>query len=298
MRSAIFAVLLSIFVILWSPPARPDGCPTRRITGAERDFQASTLAALKKALPPVPAGWGQGRVDPVKAEDQVCVGQEKEPMRLDLSAGYIREEGRKEHEDALRKATEEGSMDQDQQAQMQDLIRQQQEHTASMLPQLQKAIQSHDTAEIKRISAESEKFNKGLEAKRALFESGVAGRMSRATEGKLLKDFSANVSFVVNSYEESVWKGRLVSLRGFVAAVRTDGYLKGDTEWVEGTTRVFLGPWKVDASDARNLRFKPRRDASSPLAVQSIMIEVRADEKRAEELIKAVDLEALQALLR
>jgi hypothetical protein len=68
--------------------------------------------------------------------------------------------------------------------------------------------------------------------------------------------------------------------------------------WIEGSTYVFLGSaWKMGTSTGTYVNFTPVKKATSSTVIQNMVVKIRADAKRSEQLIQKIDWESLQKLI-
>jgi hypothetical protein len=256
------------------------------------------MTALKAAIPPAPDGWKLASTAKIEADDRVCEGAEKSPKRIYFHAEYVLEVGREEREKTLQQAVVQGMPAQDQQAQMKALQQEIAQEASRRGKLIQEAITRNDMAEVQRLSKENEKWNAENDAKIQVLKSGIDSRMASATEKQLLKDMKAQIVFAVNESSESLWKARALTMPGFAQAYRNDGYRKGETDWVEGTTRAYLGDWSKDQTRSRGDSTVLRSDPNPDPKVQTLAISIVADEKRADQLLKGLKLDSIKALMR
>lgn len=286
MRFAALAGLL----LLVSSRARADGCDSgmRPLKPEEVRFYAA-VRDLARALPHAPGGWTADEPS-ASTEESLC-----KDLDADLASGKQHLHGavavlfRAPLEPVALEAATSAPPDDKTQQRLNAILEEQQR----LLVSLAEAAQRGDSAagdalqvKIEALSAEAEKLSAPLRAS------------SEAALRAATKDTLARVELLVNEPLEGAQCAAARPIKPTIGQpfrLRCPVHVSADTE-VDGETLVLIGPWKAEIKSGK-LQAEATL-AKGPATVQTIVVRIQADERRAEQLLAGVDLGALRAALR
>ena len=159
---------------------------------------------------------------------------------------------------------------------------------------LVEAFNRGDMTEAGRIRQEME--NIGQELNAAYDKRDRA--MESAARQHEAKDVSVKISLVVNSLQEDLNGFTPTGSLDGMPVFRSQGEYAAHTGWQEGVTMVFAGPgWNIlQDRDAVWMSAKTREAAYTE--AQTLVVRIRAEEGRAQDMMERLDWDALRGLLR
>ena len=269
------------------------GDDTQPAAGEEGKFNASVVAPavtlIKKALPPAPPGWvvaGEMKLDPAPPERTM---DKMRSLRFSCSISYKRVEGLQEERKRLDDAYRESSSRHEEAVKplIEELLKKQ---TAASL-KLRKATRRRNQPEVQRLNDELDENGKTMRALHEETDRNIAQDM----ESYLIKDAEASVRVSLNDNEAELLNGEPISVRGAAFALRREGGRTGATDWNEGQTLILYGNWQQERENA--FRAEGEQQPFAPKA-KTVKILITADKKRAEQLIKKMDVKPILSLMK
>ena len=287
LRTFLLLFFTSIFL---AGPVNADS-ETRLATPAEKAFYAKVIAACTRSVASV--GLWQ-KIDESGHEtaeyENVSPGTENMPLVYHYYAEWADQE-------RLDKASNEISS-----------------ALAEKLPEVPEASESQDVRELEELSeqvaaaaaagnmAEVERLNSMAEEISARSEAIFAesDRQFREVIEKLAaRDARAVVRIGINQFYQG-FDGEPVAgkLSDGTEVFRVENGRMYNETWVEGTTYVILGKdWKAQHDEAGASMEKPEAPEIAHDRVQSVVIAVEAEQKRALQILEAMNLESIKSLL-
>lgn len=287
---AIKIIAVTIACLLLASPVWADG-ETRPATKAEMDFMQGVYAAFEKACPENgPAGWEETERSAGEVTDRVPKGVEGYPMRLDYHLKWVNAT----KNEAVRQKKEEFVSD----------------HAIGPDPALQRrfeqlaaqigaAAEKGDMKAMERLQKEMDVVGQKMNEP---FEEGDR-RVDAENKALAARDAYVKLSFAVNE----PWLGFRDGSKGPVKqapiagnpAYRIHGerYLDNYAEWVEGTTCVVLGPWKLATQGGEKGVAATFKKKAPHTGVQTVNACAQAEPARARALLEQIDWNTLKSLL-
>lgn len=287
LRTFLLLFFTSIFL---AGPVNADS-ETRLATPAEKAFYAKVIAACTRSVASV--GLWQ-KIDESGHEtaeyENVSPGTENMPLVYHYYAEWADQE-------RLDKASNEISA-----------------ALADKLPEAPEASESQDVRELEELSekvaaaaaagnmAEVERLNSMAEEISARSEAIFAesDRQFREVIEKLAaRDARAVIRIGINQFYQG-FDGEPVAgrLSDGTEVFRVENGRMYNETWVEGTTYVILGKdWKAQHDEAGASMEKPEAPEIAHDRVQSVVIAVEAEQKRALQILEAMNLESIKSLL-
>lgn len=272
--------------------ARADGGDSRPLTPAETAFFRKVLPALAQAMPPAPAGWQvseQGDTAPPPRLDGGGLG---EPLQASYRVAW---------QDFARKAKAQeaqaaAGVEVAQRQMAEPSTADQHKRMEALGEKLGAAAQRGDQAEVLRLQKQMEEVSLAM----AKVYDRNDRELKAAMDSHQVRDVDASVTILVNAFGEDFigWATADKPVAG-LAVYRQEGEDAPRFGWREGTTWVFLGPgWKlIRTEDSAHMENEPRAGLAST-KVQTLVVRVRGDAKRARKIVEAMDWNALKALVR
>lgn len=280
---------LALAALSVSVLARADS-NTRPIRSPEKKAYLRVLAAFDKALPKAPAGWTQFERTTVEAPDVMTEGAEEYPIRFDFLAKWqdpakVKAEAAL-HEKAISgmaaKGPDTGS----------DALFAENEKLANAMGA---AAERGDMKEMERLQKKMEANAVKLHAHNAPIDSARDADLAKSE----VHDLEVQVSFIGNETEQRFAATEAATeplLAGLLVYREGDGAMTS-YGWEEGTTYVFVGNWKASSEEGETVLSSAPRAGASYVGVQTIVVRVKAERKRARALLASMDWAALKALL-
>jgi hypothetical protein len=290
-KYGIQAAAIGVLIILGFL-AGSSGHAETRADQEEKDFYLSSVlpavSKVKNAVPPAPDGWivsGETKVNPlpVPGIDEVHF------LSFGHTITYKRVDGVRQEREKLDNAYAESSRRNHDAAKsrIDELIRQQTETSLA----LRKASRRRNAAEEKRLNDELEENGKKLGA----VHEDVDRKICRDVEQFLIRDAEATISIAVNDETAGLQRGEPFPMSGAAFALRSDGEQAGTTRWKEGQSLILYGDWQRVGNNV--FRGTVKRVRQGPKA-QTIKITITGEGKRAEQLLKRMDLKAILSLMK
>lgn len=288
---ALAGLLLAGALTLLPAPVRADG-DSRPATAAETAFFRRVLPALAKAAPPGPAGWELSEQSDTAPPRRMGVGTEVEPLRATYRLTWS-DTARLRQAQEAQAAAGAAAM---QRLSGEQSTADQEKRMEELAQKLGAAAERGDAAEVKRLQAQMEEVSQAM-AK--VFERQDR-ELKAAMDPHQARDAEAALLITVNVFGED-FIGRITPEKPVagLASYRQAGEDDPRYGWREGTTWVFLGPgWKlVKNEDSAHMENESRSELAHT-EVQTMVVRVQADPKRARKLIEAMDWNALKALVK
>lgn len=290
-RLALYSLILTIACLFaFSLPVFADG-DTRLANPAERAYYQSVVSTFAKAVPAAgPNGWRTVDKKTATSIDRVTVGAEDYPMSVNY---YIAWEDSKKKQMADT-AAEQALLNNMQNNGSNPEADRLNKKIEALAAELGKAIDSGDMDKAQRIMAEME----ALGAEREKIFSANDNRQNSLLEQNAAHDATLRITITANSFSDEFYRParEVPSIAGGLT-IRTDGTFDPNRGWSEGSTYVFLGNgWSFAPSETGGST--QTASANKPYtAVHTIIVQVQADEARAQEYLSRIDWNALQRLL-
>lgn len=255
----------------------------RDVTAAERETITAVLEAVRKALPPAPAGWvieGDGGFSVPKS---LCRDVELAPWRYGFGRSYRRVDDQASRDALMKKAA----------AEMQADMKRMQPHQDKLMARM-KAITAKQVEAIKKGDhAAAIAMNKEIAALQAeyqkIYEQGGAKTRTEALLQQASRDLSMHISVRVNPPQEG-HDDRAANFKlppGAASAFRWTQTREGvDTDQI----LVLMGQWKPGEKGGWQLVPRASRAATT---AHGISIQVAADPGRVTSMVDAIDFKAL-----
>ena len=279
----VLVLLLGLSTSGWA-----DG-PTRPATQAEKDYSLSVMTALSRALPQPLPGFEARDAAKIAPFDRVTPGSEAAPLRVDYSVTWVNpvqaEKERTQEGEAINRAASRintPSMQEQQKAIMARFNK--------LTPELQKALEKKDQAEVARVQKEMEKLGQELN------KLGQAQQAVLKNETEALTKLSSlTIRMSVNDFYESQPAPLVKELKPFSG---NTAYAYNDTEgkYMSRMT-VMVGPWKK-RSENEQVVYEAAKASLPHTRAQSVMVTVTGDPSLTRKVLEGVNWKGLQALLR
>jgi hypothetical protein len=281
-RKKIAAVALAA-ALLGAEVSWADG-DTRPATPAEKAFVGRVHKVLCEAIPPPPPGWkvsrssetpslthvpGSGIVHPIEV---FCERTWEDPAKLQAAQARML--------DAYQSVKPDPRLE----ARAKELEKKQAALIAAMTEAAQKGDQARMQEIQKQLDPVSKEYQKVLQAQ-------SQGFVDAAKAGEA-KDATAAITVAANRFYEYLSNAAKEAPVSGADVYRVESSGSGSQE---GTTWVFLGPWRPSEGGG-GITLRAEEKAGST-AVRTIVIQVKADEARARAVLGKVDWAALKGLL-
>lgn len=280
-----FVALLALFV-LFGPEVWADS-ETRPATPAERGFADQAFKVISEAMPPAVPGWDESDRSSPPDWNFVTVGAEQYPLPVDCQAAW--QDSKRLEESQIEQAKDLEAAVTTDTFQSPEMVKMSEEIT-SLAEAIGKAVEKGNMAEVERLNAKlmplQEKVQKIGEAQEQATKAIV--RAHRAVDAK------ARVAIRVNSSGQSLNRATEQPALAGGKVYRLEPEEDSDEE---GTTMVFLGPWKF-TQDGEMINAEAVFAPGIPhTQAQNIEIQVHAAKARADRLLSEINWEKLQAFL-
>lgn len=306
----MYLKLIAVFtaIILSCTFAYAD-CETRPTTQAERDFETSTLTAVKKTMPAAPTGWKTDKESRMKATEHTCRGANS-PVDFKYTISYNRTEltpAMKELRAANEKRAAERSRLKKGYTSSPEYIKDHERITETFklveaaAKQSYEASKKKDAAGQKKAQADIKALQdeqQALYAKdKAFFEKIVAE--DNADRDAERKDTSAEIIVSINDpYPSGMPKANAFTPANTKMAFTSSAPSYEGSNVIMTSVSFFYGDWKSeDKSDGRKVFSPVAAKGGKGSQARHIYVTVTANDKdRAFELAKKIDLDAIKAL--
>jgi len=278
--------LLLAGLAAWTMPVWAD-CPvqSRDTTDAEKQFYVETMAAIKAALPPAPAGWKLEDRMVAGAPSSVCgAGPRKTPMPVGYEVRYL----------SLNSAAKQQKLSQEFDKKIQDLwklppdLQKESDETGRRSRDLERQarkLAATDKAESEKLMAESREVYKRVVEIREAHKKEILPKIDQVTKERLAASgggtevvlrVSVNGSglHVPEGAEKTTVAGAAIALRGSKDAI------------------IGFGPWSRQGSDV-----KPAYSNAGMTKPQALSLELKGDAKLVEQIMAAVNPAAFGAIV-
>ena len=259
---------------------------TRPTTAAERAFCGKVCRVFTAALPAPPQGWSL--VDSSEPTPPSAVaGRNPRPMEVECRVVW--------QDAAKARAAQQRAVEAFQSVKPDPALDAKQEKLQKQMSALSEqfgaAIQKNDTAAAKRIQEQlrsvSEELQKVLTAQSAGFTTAA-----KASE---VHDVQAEVSLQANGTYAYLRRATPEAPLAGLPVYRTEP--DGQDTRAEGTTAVFLGPWRSSPQSGGTALQAPPPTGASTTSVQTLIVRVKGDRARARAILEKVNWPALRGLL-
>jgi hypothetical protein len=284
-------ITLSAIITLMAPAVTADPA-AHPATQGEKDFYASVvvpaLKTIKKAMPPAPNGWVVASETQIPSAPPKQVTGDLAALHVAYTITYKRLAGVRDEQRRLDDAYADSSNKNQEAAKpvIDELIRQQTETSLA----LRKASRRRNQHEMQRLNEELDENGR----KMTTIHEDVDKRVSRDVEPYLVKDAEASIRISLNDNRLELPQGEAFVQQKAAFALRREGERLGITSWREGRTVILFGNWEPVGED--RFRAHTGQRPFSP-KVQTIMITVTGDGKRADTLIARIDLRTILDLM-
>lgn len=290
MRAAGFVVATACAAaaMAFGTVARGDGVCNkgyRDSTPAERATLTGVLQAVKKALPPAPAGWVIEGDDQISVTTSLCRDYEGAPWNYHFGRSYQRIDDQEARNKILADAA----------AASQAALALKQPRLDAAMARMQKIVAKQVALIEKRDYAGAEAMNAEVAKAQAeyqkIMEEGDSQAQMDAAVAKVSRDQTMYIGVQVNSNQEAPAAGaRSTPLPpGARAAFRWD--TTSDKVPSENAL-ILIGQWRSTADGAWKRVLHPEM---APTAAQVMSIRVTADPERIAGVIAAIDTTSLAA---
>jgi len=290
---SIFAVIAAVFMLFSFTASRVVASDTQPAAGDEKQFYATVvapaMAVVKKALPPAPPGWvvaGEMRIDTAPFEKAADGARS---LRFSCFISYVRAEGLQAERKRLDEAYRESSNKHEEavKPQIEELLKKQTETSLK----LRKATRRRNQKEVQRLNDELDENGKTM---RALHEE-TDRKIALDMEHYLIQDSEASIRVSLNDNVAELLNSEPVSVRGAAFALRREGERAGAMVWKEGQTLILYGDWLQERE--QRFRAKGEQQPFTPKA-KTVKILITGEKKRAEQLLKKMDVKAVLSLMK
>lgn len=285
-------------------------CETRPTTQAERDFETSTLTAIKKAMPAAPSGWKIDEESRIKATEHTCRGAHS-PVDFKYTISYLR----KEHTAASKQMEEVHEKREAERSRLKKDYKKSPEYTKdeerlsetfklinAAARRIVEAAGKKDTAGQKNAEADLNNLQKeqqAIYAKRGQFFQNHVNE-ENLDHDAARKDTSAGVLVSIDDpYSSGMPKANAFTPANTKLAFSWEApHLEGSSLMITNV-RFFYGDWKSeDKSDGKKVFSPVVAKGGKGGQARRIYVTVTANDKdRATELAKKTDLDAIKALV-
>lgn len=281
-------VALSILLLGVCASGWADG-PTRPATQAEKDYSLSVMTALSRALPKPLPGFEARDAAKIAPFDRVTPGSEAEPLRVDYSVTWVNPgqaaKERSQEGEAINRAASRIKSPSMQEQQKEIMAR-----FNKLTPELQKAFEKKDQAEIARLQKEMEKLGQELD------KLGKAQEAVVKSETQALTNLSSlTIRMSANGFYETQPARLVKELKPFAGNA---AYAYNDTEG-KHTSRmtVVIGPWKKKTENGQVV-YEAAKASLPHTRAQSVMVAVTGDPSLTLKVLEGVNWKGLQAVIK
>lgn len=280
-RVSILLVSLAASAVL-APIVLADGA-TRRTTPEEKKAATRTLTLLSTAAPKGPTGWTEQERTEIEAPELVT-DLDDLPVTLEFVVAW-RDQAASDKADAAGQEAVEG------QIKSRPADEQLWAEHEKIAEAFAAAAERGDQKELERLSARRDAVAAKLEKIHGDQNAALETAVARAE----VRDLLAQLTFVTNSFQQTFNEPATpeAKVAGF-PVYRIGNGMTTNQGWEEGTTCVFLGPWRMEDGAMTST---PRPGASST-GIQTLVVCVKAEKKRARSLVESVNWASLNSALQ
>ena len=287
LRTFLLLFFTSIFL---AGPVNADS-ETRLATPAEKAFYAKVIAACTRSVASV--GLWQ-KIDESGHEtaeyENVSPGTENMPLVYHYYAEWADQERLDKASNEISAALADKLPEAPEASERQDV-----RELEELSEQVAAAAAAGNMAEVERLNSMAEEISARSEA---IFAE--SDRQFREVIEKLAaRDARAVIRIGINQFYQG-FDGEPVAgrLSDGTEVFRVENGRMYNETWVEGTTYVILGKdWKAQHDEAGASMEKPEAPEIAHDRVQSVVIAVEAEQKRALQILEAMNLESIKSLL-
>lgn len=258
----------------------------RKATALEQQFHRSMQELLAASLPAdTPEGWEVSGQTEMTDLEYIAIGKQGHPLTVEYYLEWTNASQQQQaQEAALAKISEVTATPLVSDEQIQEY--------EQLAAEIAEAAAAGETEEVERLRQEMER------------EAAVINKAFAAVDEKIAEinrtvaatDAYAGISVIANRlYQPLETEAEQLVVAGY-PAFRSKGFLSSSGEWQEGSTMVFLGGRWVASAGGSAFQFKSEKGLP-PARLQSVVVWIEADPKRAESIAGLIDWQALQAAL-
>ncbi|MGA9750793.1 MAG: hypothetical protein WBS54_03295 [Acidobacteriota bacterium] len=259
---------------------------TRPATAAERAFTGKVCRVFTAALPAPPQGWTLADSSEPTPPTAVA-GRNPRPIEVECRVVW--------QDAAKARAAQQREMEAFQAVKTDPALEAKQEKLQKQMGALSEqfgaAIQKNDAAGAKRIQDQLQSVSQELQK---VLTAQSAGFTAAAKAGEI-HDVQAEVSLQANSTYTYLRRGTPESPQAGLPSYRMEPDPKNTQE--EGTTAVFLGPWRASPQSGATAMQATSPAGTSTTSVQTLIVRVKGDKARARAILERVNWAALKGLL-
>lgn len=289
-KSINYALLLCWLLAWPAQSALADG-ESRQALPNEREFYVRVLDCFAKAHPAGPEGWDLVDQTEVVAPDYMGVGAEEAPLMVAYQVSW---QDTPRLEEAQAKVISDGveilkKQEDDQSS------KKIQEQFEKLVAEMATAMEKGDYQRAQVLQRQAEEVSQRLDAVYAGRERQLRG----VEEAYAPHDAKLEIILTANSFSESFARPAepIETVEG-LQVFRGEGEQDPHNGWQEGVTTIFIGDWRVIEEEG-GVFMEAEPDSEAPYdAVQTVVVQVQADAKRAAEVVAAIDWVALKGLLQ
>jgi hypothetical protein len=289
-KSGVCLAALAVFA-LWTAQAPADG-ESRPAKPGEKAFYANIYKVFEKACPPAPQGWREDYRDQPFLTDSVGIGAEFSPLTAVYSLRF--------QDDVTKRAADVKMLDAGgkvMNAHLENAARDAlMKKMEAIAAEMGAAAQSGNIAGMQARQQEME----DVQTKLAKIQEANDQELNTAVSPHLAKDVTLDILIRANVFSEEFYEvapEALDPVGGFPACRHREGRQEG-TVWEEGMTYVFLGNWLPPETSEDVTRVRSVSRAGAPhTEVQTLVVSVKGEAKRARAALEAMDWAALKGLL-
>lgn len=255
----------------------------RDTTAAERAAQTTILQAVKRALPPAPAGWVIVGDDQISITTNLCRDYEAAPWSYHFGRSYTRVDDQAARDKIMRDAAATAAAAQaKKQPRLDALVARMQKLNQTQVALLQKGDMAGATALNDQIAALQAQYQ-------AVVDEGDSQAQLTASFAEAGRDQHMSISVQVNSNQVKPQDGATVMPppAGARTAYRWSNTRDGVTE---DRVLMLLGQWRSTTDGVWKRVLHPEM---APTAAQVMTIEVTADPGRIAGIVGAIDIRTL-----
>lgn len=262
----------------------------RPATEAEKGYYARVINTISKAIPSGPPGWNLMRQTEI--EELRCVSfavDEGYPLPVEYGVSWENIARTNKADDAVVQALNENTTNSSSNAERDKLLN----NYAQLAEQYGETLDRGDIAKANQLQAEMEQLSQTLNGVLASQDQ----ERSDAINQNCPRDVKLDIYVCANGSVSIPPDADEIDPIAGVRVLRTKGEFSSERGWREGYSYVLLGSfWDEDISSFAGQSMELTRGL--PLTqIQSIVVKVQADPKRARAVLQQIDWAALKRLL-
>jgi len=291
-RKHMIPALLAVLVLAASTPAAAAE-EERAPTPAEKDFYSNvvlpTMATIKKAMPPTPAGWVVESETTMPSSLAEKVSGSPAHLHYSLMITYKREKDlaeqtkrRNESVPAVQK-----KYDEETHAKLDELSRKKEETEKGIA----RAQKRKEIGRERKLKKELDAINKRLAE--VPEESALA--LAKELEPFVIRDSWAAVRVSLDERDVEFPNGNPFTRPKAAFALRTEGTRSGPAEWIDGKTIILYGDWQEVRKNVFHAEVAQKPFWPKP---QTIIIQIIGDRARTDQMLKQMSLKDIVGLMK